>query len=201
MIYGNGGLWGMETSLMLLSSANFAELDFAVQRNIYQEFYKMVYPQILYIVKDHGAAEDIIQETFLQVVKKFPQFENIAQIRGWIRVVVRNAALNYIRRHQKKHSQVVMEDVFIQEGLDLATDAETVETEVELKAISEAVSRYLLDLKPDYRILVELRWKRGLSYKEMAEMLDIDEEMVKTKLHRARDAIKKRFLKEWGDPK
>ena len=191
----------METSLMLLSTADFAELDFFVQQNIYREFYKMVYPQILYIVKDHGAAEDIIQETFLQVVKKFPQFENVSQIRGWIRVVVRNAAYNYIRRNQKKHNHVAMDDVFMQEGTDFATDAETVETEVELKAISEAVSRYLLDLKPDYRILVELRWKRGLSYKEMAEMLDIDEEMVKTKLHRARDAIKKRFLKEWGDPK
>jgi RNA polymerase sigma-70 factor (ECF subfamily) len=92
-----------------------------------------------------------------------------------------------------------MDHVFINENVNYATDAETVETEVELKAVSEAVSRYLLDLRPDYRILVELRWKQGLSYKEMAEVLDIEEEVVKTKLHRARDAIKKRFLKEWRD--
>jgi RNA polymerase sigma-70 factor (ECF subfamily) len=189
----------METSLLLLSSANFAKLDLSVQQNIYREYYRMVYPQILYIVKDHGATEDIIQETFLQIVKKFPRFENISQIRGWIRVVARNASYNYIRKFHKNKNLVAMDHVFINENVNYATDAETVETEVELKAVSEAVSRYLLDLRPDYRILVELRWKQGLSYKEMAEVLDIEEEVVKTKLHRARDAIKKRFLKEWRD--
>lgn len=73
------------------------------------------------------------------------------------------------------------------------------ESEIELKIMSEEIGRWLQELKPEYRALIELRWKQELSYKEMADMLDTNESTVKHKLHRAREAMKKRFVKLWGE--
>ena len=64
--------------------------------------------------------------------------------------------------------------------------------------MQESIEFYLEQLKPEYRVLIELRWKEGLSYREMAELLDTSEEIVKQRLFRARGSIKKQLHKEWG---
>ncbi|MFE5321488.1 RNA polymerase sigma factor [Paenibacillus sp. NPDC056579] len=163
------------------------------------EFYRFVYGAIIIIVKEHAATEDIIQESFLKVIKSIPTLENESKLRAWIRVIVKNTTFNHLRKNKKNRNEVDVESVFIKDSVDYATDAETLENEVELKVMVEAIDKCLKELKPEYQVLVELRWKHGMSYKEIADFLDINEQTVKYKLHRARVAIKKRFLKEWGD--
>jgi RNA polymerase sigma-70 factor, ECF subfamily len=189
----------MESTLLLLSSSNFAGLDISVQKEVYHEFYKLVYPAIMFMVRDHGTAEDIIQDTFLKAIKDIPEVESFTQLRGWIKVVVRNTTYNYLRKNKRKRNDLDFVSVFNDKGLDLVTNAESIESEVELKAVSESIVNYMLDLKPEYRSLIEMRWKQDKSYKEIATDLGLKEETVKSKLHRAREAIKKRFLKEWGE--
>ncbi|MNJ50037.1 RNA polymerase sigma factor [compost metagenome] len=65
--------------------------------------------------------------------------------------------------------------------------------------MEEAIVDYLKKLKPEYRLLMEYRWKLGLSYKEIAEKLHISEDVVRQRLHRTREGIKKMLFKEWGD--
>ena len=151
------------------------------------------------MVNDHAATEDIIQEAFLKVVQKIPAVENEAQLKGWIKVVVRNTTYNYIRKNKKNRNLIDADCVFIDDDPSFAIAAETIEAEVEMKVMSEAIGKYLQDLKPEYRVLIEMRWKQELSYKEIAGELDLSEETVKYKLHRARESIKKRFVKEWGE--
>lgn len=74
-------------------------LDLSVQKQVYSEFYKLVYRVILYSVNDHAATEDIIQEAFLKVVQNVPDVQNELQLRGWIKVVVRNTTYNYLRKN------------------------------------------------------------------------------------------------------
>lgn len=64
--------------------------------------------------------------------------------------------------------------------------------------MQESIERYLSQLKPEYRVLVELRWKEGFSYREIAELLSTTEDIVKQRLFRARGSIKKKLHKEWG---
>ncbi|PAD74521.1 RNA polymerase sigma factor, partial [Paenibacillus campinasensis] len=87
----------MSNRLQLLLAAEFADLSEALQEQIYYEFYDLVYGQILYIVRDHAAAEDIIQESFLKVITSKPEFENESKMRGWLRVVAKNSTMNYLR--------------------------------------------------------------------------------------------------------
>ncbi|MGG3743221.1 RNA polymerase sigma factor [Paenibacillus chibensis] len=74
----------------------------------------------------------------------------------------------------------------------------SVENTVETKLIEESIMDYLQQLKPEYSVLIEYRWKQGLSYKEISNMLDLSEDVVKQRLFRARESIKKMLFKEWG---
>ena len=152
----------------------------------------------MYMVQDHGAAEDIIQETFLKVVKHIPVVENEGQLKAWIKAVVRNTTYSYLKKNKKNRNEMDIDNYSKNEGIEFSSDKEAIEVEIELKAMSEGIGTYLNDLNPENRILMEMRWKQDLSYKEIAAELGCTEQTVKYKLHRAREAIKKRFLKEWG---
>lgn len=191
----------MDNVLLLLTSSNFSALDIAIQRSVYREFYTLFYRVIIHMVKDHAATEDIIQEAFMKLIRNIPVVDNETQLKGWLKVVVRNTAYNYIRKNKKNCNHVDSNSVFLSNNIDYATDAEMIEDKVEMKLMADTIGRYLQDLKPEFRCLIELRWKKDMSYKEIAEELQTTEDKVKYKLHRVRNSIKKRFIKEWCDSK
>ncbi|RXZ78572.1 RNA polymerase sigma factor [Paenibacillaceae bacterium] len=185
---------------LFLQDQNFANLSPALQKEIYGEYYRMFYPMIFYMVKNHSTTEDIIQESFLKVIYHMPQIDGSDKTKAWIRTVVKNTTLNYLRKLKKERDNIDLESVFYDES-EFATGSETVSGEIELKELIGAVERCLKDLKPAYRALIELRWKRELSYKEIADELNTTEHKVKYTLNRARDAIKKRIIKDGRESK
>lgn len=189
----------MSISLIQLQACNFNSLPEDMQRTIYTEFYKMFYGTIYYMVKDHAATEDVIQESFLRVIHNIPQTDHQDKLKAWLKVVVRNSTINYLRKAKKSRNLVDFDSVFTHESMEYSTIADSIEDEIELKAMVEVINRCLMELKMDYRAMIELRWKRQLSYREIAEELDITERKVKYTLFRAREAIKKRVVKEWGE--
>jgi RNA polymerase sigma-70 factor (ECF subfamily) len=190
----------MESKLLLLLASNFTSLDRELQKEVYHEFYALVYAPIMYMVKEHAATEDIIQESFFKTIRKLPVVENEAKLKSWIKTVARNDTYNYLRKSKKYRNELSVDSVFINNATNL-TAAATVESEIELKHMTEAIGRCIQDLKQEYRILIEMRWKQNYSYKEIALELGINEDVVKSQLYRAREAVKKRFLKQWGDIK
>lgn len=188
----------IDDKISLLLTCRYESFAAEVQKDIYSEFYRYVYRFIIYVTNDHAATEDIIQESFLKVIKHVPGITNEHAFMSWIRVVVKNTAYSYLRKIKKYRDDLDSDSVYIDNSLNFATDLDHVPKEVELKFIREAISQYLLDMKPEYRVIIEMRWKLGLSYKEIAEHLDTTDQIIKHKLHRARESIRKRFLLEWG---
>ncbi|NUU78871.1 RNA polymerase sigma factor [Paenibacillus xylanilyticus] len=187
----------MANRLQLLLASDFHNLSPTLQEEVYYEYYNMVHGLIVYIIKERTAAEDIIQEAFIKIIKNKPIFENEVKLKAWLKVVTRNTAINYLRKNKNNRNQLDTDSVFI----DMETinqTAASVESTVETQMMQESIEFYLEQLKPEYRVLVELRWKEGLSYREMAELLDTSEEIVKQRLFRARGSIKKQLHKEWG---
>ncbi|MBB6731837.1 RNA polymerase sigma factor [Cohnella zeiphila] len=190
----------MPSQLPLLSSGNFEELHSSVQREIYKEYYELVYGVIYFMVRDHASTEDLIQDSFLKVVSHVPDIADDVKLRSWIRTVVKNTVYSFMRKQKNRRNETDVDNVLMMSDQEIIRSSESVETEIELKIMSETVGECLRELKPEYQALIELRWKRELSYKEMAEMLNTSEETIKHKLHRAREAVRKRFLKRWGEP-
>ncbi|WP_434750900.1 RNA polymerase sigma factor [Paenibacillus amylolyticus] len=187
----------MANRLQLLLASDFHQLGSALQEEVYYEYYNMVYGLIVYIIKERAAAEDIIQDAFIKIIKNKPLFEDEVKLKAWLKVVTRNTAINYLRKNKNNRNQLDTDSVFI----DIETMNQTavsVESMVETQMMQESIEHYLSQLKPEYRVLVELRWKEGFSYREIAELLNTTEDIVKQRLFRARGSIKKKLHKEWG---
>lgn len=188
----------MPERLEWLLVADFYELAEEEQEEVYYSFYDLVYGTVYYIVKDHQASEDIIQEAFLKVVDNKPCFDNENGMKSWLRTVTRNTAINYLRKNKKYRNHLDTDSVYIHIDPFITTDG-SVEEIVECKLMEEAIVQYLCKLKPEYRLLMEYRWKHGLSYKEIAQRLNTSEDIVRQRLHRTREGIKKMLFREWGD--
>ncbi|AOZ91013.1 RNA polymerase sigma factor [Paenibacillus crassostreae] len=187
----------MSNSLELLVATDFSQLSEVLQEKIYYEYYDYVYGMVYYIVKDHAATEDIIQDAFIQIIKKKPIFDNVIKLKAWLKVVTKNSSINYLRKNKKHRNQVDIESVYtyIDEGLQVPI---SVENFVESKMMEDSIQAIVNSLKPEFRVLIEYRWKQGLSYREISELLDISEEVIKQRLFRARENVKKKLHKEWG---
>ena len=183
--------------LQLLLATEFNHISESIQEEIYYEFYDLVYGQIMYIVRDHAAVEDIIQESFIKVITSKPTFDSENKLKAWLRVVSKNTTMNFLRKNKKYRNHLDVDGVFISEE-EFTPHAANVEQQVESKMMEESIESYLEQLKPEYRLLIELRWKQELSYKEIADLLDTREEVVKQRLFRAREAVKKMLYREWG---
>ncbi|MFC7680266.1 RNA polymerase sigma factor [Paenibacillus sp. GCM10028914] len=187
----------MSNRLQLLLAADFSEISEPLQEEVYYEFYDLVYGQIMYVLRDHAAVEDIIQESFIKVITNKPLFDNENKLKAWLRVVSKNTTMNYLRKNKKYRNQMDVDRVFISEE-QMDASSTNVEHQVESKMMEESIIHYLDQLKPEYRVLIEYRWKHGLSYREIADLLDTREEIVKQRLFRARESVKKMLYKEWG---
>ncbi len=75
----------------------------------------------------------------------------------------------------------------------------TLEDQIEAKILIETVLDYVGKIKPDYRRILEMRWVRQMTYKEMADELQVTEGMVRQKLYRAREAVRDKIKQEWGN--
>lgn len=187
----------MKSYLLLLASKSFQQFNHETQNAIYNEFYHLVYPHIFNLVKDHATTEDIIQDSFFKIIQKTPKYDNQKKFKAWFKVIAKNTTYNYLRKHSKTQCELD-ENLYLKYSNQfISCCSQSLEDEVESKMMIEEMEKYLNQIKSDYRILIDLRWKQELTYKEIAEKIHSTEEKVRQKLHRARKAVKKIFLKKW----
>ncbi|MZQ83482.1 sigma-70 family RNA polymerase sigma factor [Paenibacillus sp. 5J-6] len=192
----------MSKSLRLLFSSDFYTLEKSVQEQIYHEFYLLVYPMIYFILRDHAAVEDIIQESFLRAVRKAPLLQDIDKYESWVKKLTRNVTLNHLRKHKRNRDELETELMLcIKETAPTSDYLGSLDQEVELKLMREAIISYINQLTPAYRQIIAMKWIHNLSYKDMAIELGVTEGVVRQRLFRARDVIKQKLLEEWGTGK
>ena len=155
---------------------------------------------ILNIVRDENVVEDIVLDTFLRVFKNLDIYNENYSFSTWVFTIATNLAIDYTRK--KKHIRFkTQDDDESQVGIifDSIENKSVVSPEASLiNENSKKVLRLLVEkLRPDYRIIIELRYFEEMSYKEIADKLDIKVSMVKTKLHRAKKKLKE-ILKNYN---
>lgn len=130
-----------------------------------------------------AAVEDLAQDTFLAVFRQLPAFQSAgpARLSTWILTIASRRAIDELRR--RPASAIAGEDVSAAGG-DRADDA------LERRRIASAIDRALADLSPEYRAAFVLRELHGLEYADIARALEIDLGTVKSRLARARAALR-----------
>lgn len=123
-------------------------------------------------------AEDLAQETFLRVFRALPRFElgGTAKLSSWILTIATRLAIDELRRRPLKQVELDME---------LPGTSRT-DARIDRTAIIKAV----LALSPDQRAVILLREVHGFEYEEIARALDLDLGTVKSRLARARAALR-----------
>lgn len=148
------------------------------------------------ILLDRQYAEDAVQTSFTKIITKSDDFNGTGSFRGWMHRIVINEALMLRRKVQRRnevHIDALLPE-FDKGGCRIDPQlAETVTPEMMLQdaQLVQAVTMAIQTLPEQYRIIICLRDIEGLSIKETASLLEITEENVKVRLHRARSALKK----------
>jgi len=188
----------MSNSILLLLTGDMKSLDPMLQEQVYGQFYRLVYPKIFYIMKEHSATEDIIHDAFFNIIRKSPHHIEESRLTAWLITVARNTTISYLRKNKKKRDELLSDGVYIENAVPLMSrHVPSTEATVEAKAMKEAIIHYIHQLKPIYRQVIQMRWIEELSYKEMAERLGVTEEKIRQTLFRSRAAVKRKLQDDW----
>jgi RNA polymerase sigma-70 factor (ECF subfamily) len=147
------------------------------------------------ILQNHEDADEAVQDAFLSAFKGIGSFQGQSRLGTWLHRIVVNAALGRLRSRQR-HPERSIEDLLPHFGddehqIDPPTPwKETSESIVQQKESREVVRRCINQLPEIYRIVVVLRDIEELDTDETARILETSPGVVKTRLHRARQALR-----------
>ena len=149
-------------------------------------------------VKDSDEAQDVVQESYLQLYKNISKFRGESSLKSWLHKITINNALMKIRKNVRLNeilSEVKIDsDDFDENGKRLentqtiSISADEVYANDELRT---TIQQHIMSLPIAYRNVLLLRDIEGYSIAETAELLKISPASAKTGLHRARNKLKK----------
>jgi len=163
---------------------------------IVKKYKKSLHFTVFNIVRDEKVAEDITLDSFMRVFTNIQNYNETYSFSTWLFTIATNLAIDYTR--SKKHIRFKTSDEDAHNaGIYLDTlenkQIETPEATLINKNQRKLLEKLLKQIKPEQRKIIELRYFEELSYKEIADVLDISVSMVKTKLHRAKKQLQKVF--------
>ena len=144
------------------------------------------------MVRDQAEVEDVVQESFIKAYRALPNFRGDSAFYTWLYRIGINTAKNYLvslgRRPQVSHD-VEIEDAENFEDAEELRTAETPETEMMTKEIAKTVNETVMSLPDELRTAITLREIEGLSYEEIATLMNCPIGTVRSRIFRARETI------------
>jgi len=152
-----------------------------------------VYNLILGMLGDTADAADAAQEVFLKAFKGIQSFRQGSSLKTWLYRIAIREALNsrrWFKRHLQKNVSIDVENDEGYNAIDLEDLSATPFDQLAAQEIQVAVQGALLQVPEVFRGAVILRDLEGLSYEEVAEVLDVSVGTVKSRILRGRRALK-----------
>ncbi|HYQ99970.1 MAG TPA: RNA polymerase sigma factor RpoE [Casimicrobiaceae bacterium] len=144
------------------------------------------------LVRDPAEVEDVTQEAFIKAYRALPSFRGDSAFYTWLYRIAINTAKNYLvamGRRAPTSTGFDHEEAENFEDADQLRDANTPEGELQGKEIAAAVNRAMDALPEDLRTAITLREIEGLSYEEIASVMNCPIGTVRSRIFRAREAI------------
>ena len=138
-------------------------------------------------------ARDVAQEAFLAAWRGLPSFRGEAGFSTWLYRLVSNAAIDHLRRTKHQRGNVSLDDEEL--NLDAPDPAPGPQESAEEQDLKSLVQDGLNQLGDDHRAVLVMREVQELSYEEISHTLGIDLGTVKSRIARARNALRKILLK------
>ena len=175
--------------------------DEAAFREMVEEYQDQVFSLLYRMLGSRAEAEDIAQEVFVTVFKSIDQFRGESKFSTWLYRIAANHSKNRIKYLSRRYDRATSEydeaaerDVNAQrgEGIGQARIASP-DAALEGAELERTVQAAIHDLDEDHRLVIVLRDIEELSYEEIAEIAGLPEGTVKSRIHRARVALKEKL--------
>jgi len=154
------------------------------QKLLYDRFSGKMFALCSRYVKDKMEAEDVLVKAFTKILDRINQYKNEGSFEGWVRRVMVNESLSYLRRNK---SMYVETDI---DAADKELNFEKLESELEAQDLLKLIA----ELPSGYRIVFNMYAIDGYSHKEIGEELGINESTSKSQLSRARALLQRRLI-------
>lgn len=149
-------------------------------------------------VHDADEVQDVAQEAFIKAYRALPRFRGDSAFYTWLYRIAINTAKNHLvaRSRRPPGSDVEIDDAEYFEGGAALREIETPESALFGEELKQVVDRAIAELPDDLRTAVTLREFDGLSYEDIAEIMDCPVGTVRSRIFRAREAIDKQVRQQ-----
>lgn len=167
-------------------------------RIVFERYRPNVYRTALLILKDHHNADDVVQETFLQVFLKIHKLTNPMAFEKWLYRITVNLCFEVIRKKGK--TEVLSVDEVIETLFSSKDDKLPMPDEVVIqREIQENIMKSIDSLSLKHRTVLILYYFNDFNLKEISEIIDCTEGTVKSRLFYAKKLLKDSLIKQYGE--
>ncbi len=157
----------------------FEQILFAYEKPIYSYVYRLV--------RQKEDAQDLTQETFVKLYKHIDAVDSEKNFRAWVYKIATNTVYDWLRKKQKRQELFIIDDPDVQfETVDVETPYQDMQRVERAKDVETALQK----VRPVYRAVLLLFYWQGFGYTEIAHVLSLPLNTVKTYLYRAKHALK-----------
>jgi len=194
---------GAEEDLGIIASVRNGDVD-QFERLVVR-YQKMLFNIAYRMTGSYEDAGEVVQDAFLSAYRNIHTFKGVSRFSTWLCSIVINLSKNRIQQMKtaQHHEQYSLDDPVETDNGPMARDIASGEPSIVEKLEKEDVRKRVQDcigrLETEFREIIVLRDIQGFAYEEIRDMLKIPDGTVKSRLSRARDALKDCLKKVMGE--
>lgn len=155
---------------------------------------KPIFSYVYRLVRQKEEAEDLTQETFIKLYQHIDSVDVDKNFRAWVYKIATNTVYDWLRKKQKRQELFIIDDPNIQfETIDTQTPYQDMQKVERAKDVETALEK----VRPVYRAVLLLFYWQGFGYTEIAHVLSLPLNTVKTYLYRAKHALKQELAQTY----
>lgn len=158
---------------------------------LFERYKHRIHSLVGRFIDSYEDCEEVVQESFLKAYKALPRFRGESQFYTWLYRIAANTAKNFLasRSRRPTRSEVDVEDDITVNELTSLHETDNPENILESSELEQIIKKAIQELEPELKSAVTLREYAGLSYEQIAEIMDCPVGTVRSRIFRAREAI------------
>ena len=162
---------------------------------LFTRYQHKIFGLVSRFIRDPEEIEDVVQEAFIKAYRALPRFRGDSAFYTWLYRIAINTAKNQLVAKSRRPPDVDVdaEDAEFMDGGDSLRESENPENALARDQLEAAIDDAIRNLPDDLRSAVTLREFDGLSYEQIAEVMDCPVGTVRSRIFRAREAIDQRI--------